>query len=251
MMPSPIVPPAVILAAGRGNRLLPMTKDKPKCLLEVGGRTLLEHQIRALQLAGAESIQVVTGHGADFVHMTCNGAATYAHNAEYDTTNSFDSLGYTTLDASAGGLLILNSDVLFHPELLRRLIFDPRENVLLADYHSELGDEEMKISVDMNNRIRKISKSLDPAEAQAENLGVLRLGAAAASRLVELGRCKTRDKRISWVPDGINHLCGEYEFYALPVGDLPWTEVDFFEDLERAEKEIFPLVAEALWGGAD
>jgi choline kinase len=250
MMRAPHVPPVVILAAGRGNRLLPMTKDKPKCLLEVGGRTLLEHQVRALELGGANKIEIITGHGADLVHMICNGAATYAHNADFDKTNSFDSLGYTTHDPSRG-LLVMNSDVLFHPELLRRLIFDPRENVLLADFREGLGDEEMKIVVDENQRIQQISKKMNAAEAHAENLGVLKLGGAAATALLELSRCRTRDTRVSWVPDGINALCDRFEFHALAAGDLPWTEIDFFEDLERAEAVVFPKIREALWGASD
>lgn len=247
MPQSTLIPPAVILAAGRGNRLLPMTQDKPKCLLEVGGRTLLEHQLRALELAGARTVQIVTGHGAPLVRATCNGLASYAHNAEFDSTNSFDSLGCTTLDPAAGGLLILNSDVLFHPDLLRRLIEDPRENVLLADYESELGEEEMKIVADGDGRVRRISKAIDPSTAQAENLGVLRLGPQAAERLLALGRRRDRSRAISWVPDGIDYLREDFEFHALPSGGVPWIEIDYFHDLERAEKTTFPAIRFALW----
>lgn len=243
------MPPAIILAAGRGNRLLPLTADRPKCLVEVGGKTLLEHQARAIRMSGVRVIQVVTGHGADRVHAHCNGSTLYAHNPDFDITNSLDSLGYITLEPGAEGILILNSDVLFHPQLLANLLNDPRENVLLADFRTGFGEEEMKIIVDESSRIQAISKSLDPATVQAENLGVLKLGRAAACDLLALARAREgRDKAIKWAPDGINFLRDRHEFYALPIGELPWTEIDFPEDLARAENLVYPLIEPALWG---
>ncbi len=241
-------PPAVILAAGRGNRLLPLTEDRPKCLMEVGGKTLLDHQTRALKLSGIEDIQVVTGHGEKKVHESANGFVSYAHNAEFDTTNSFDSLGCSTLEVGESGLLILNSDVLFHPELIRRLLDDPRPNVLLADFRDGMGEEEMKIVVDSEKRVTHISKTIDPHAANAENLGVLKLGSKAARRMLDLSRSRDRDPRIRLVPDGIHFLREEMAFYALPIGDAPWTEIDYPHDLTRAEREVYPKIREALWG---
>lgn len=247
--PSREAPAALILAAGRGSRLKDFTRDRPKCLLEIGNRTIIEHQIRALNLSGVSQIQVITGYRDDLVVEICADRVTYAHNADYDTTNSFDSFGRATITPPPGGLLVLNSDVIFHPGLIRRLIGDPGENVLLADFRSSLADEEMKIAVDADNRILAISKSMDPAQAQAENLGVLRLGPEAANRMLELSR---RDGRpganIAWVPDGIHYLRHEFVFRALSVTGLPWTEIDFPEDLMRARNEIYPLIRQALWG---
>jgi len=240
-------PPAVILAAGRGNRLLPLTKDRPKCLLTIGGKTILQHQVQALLLAGVDQIQVVTGHGAELVREVCNGIATYAHNADYDQTNSFDSLACTNFTIGPEGLLILNSDVLFHPQLLANLLADPRENVLLADFREDLGEEEMKIIVDSNQRIIEISKSIDPSLAQAENLGVLKLGEKAARRMLALGAERDHDSSIRWVPDGIHYLRHEFEFYTLPVSGIPWTEIDYPHDLAAANEIIYPQLHEALW----
>lgn len=243
------LPAAVILAAGRGSRLKQHTRDRPKCLLEIGGRSIIEHQIRALRLAGVDSIQVITGYGAEQVRRICGSDVSYAHNEHFDTTNSFDSLGCATLNPGPLGFLILNSDVLFHPELLVRLLDDPRENVLLADYTSTLAQEEMKISVDASRRITAISKSIEPSKAQAENLGVLRIGGAAALRMLELSRNRELSpSRIAWLPDGIHFLREAFAFHALSVEALPWTEIDFEQDLLRARNEIYPLVREALWG---
>jgi L-glutamine-phosphate cytidylyltransferase len=244
-------PAALILAAGRGSRLMQHTRDLPKCLLRIGDHTIIEHQIRALFLAGIRTIQVITGYRDDLVAEVCGDRVTYAHNPDYNTTNSFDSFGCATIEPPDAGLLVLNSDVLFHPGLLLRLLADPVENVLLADFRSELAEEEMKISVDETYRITAISKSMDPAEAQAENLGVLRLGPAAAHRMLALSRTgKLREARIAWVPDGIHHLRNEFHFRAVSVNGFPWTEIDFPEDLVRAREQVYPLLHEALWGSA-
>lgn len=240
------IPPAVILAAGRGNRLLPHTLDRPKCLMEVGARTIIEHQLAILRTAGVATIQVITGHGRERVVETLNGTVLYAHNEEFDTTQSIDSLGFLTADPEPAGLLILNSDVLFHPDLMAMLLADPRENVLLADFRAGLGEEEMKIVTDGAGRIKTISKRLDPGAAQAENLGVLRLGPAAACALVALARDRTRPANIKWVPDGIQSLTGRFDFHTLATGGLPWTEIDFPEDLDRARNEIWPRIAPAM-----
>jgi len=239
-----------VLAAGRGNRLLPLTERIPKCLLPVGGRSLLEHQLRALQWAGVDRIEIITGHGAERVREVCDGLAGYAHNAQYERTNSLDSLACTTLAPEPDGLLILNSDVLFHPDLLSALLADPRRNVLLADFAATLGEEEMKIRTDGSGRIRAVSKRLSPSAADAENLGLIKLGPPAARALIELARRRNRPRGLRWVPDGLHHLRRRFVFHALPTGDLPWIEIDFPDDLRRAETVIYPRLSASLWGQA-
>lgn len=247
---NPELPAALILAAGRGSRLNEYTRDRPKCLLGIGERTIIEHQIQALTMAGIPSIQIVTGYGAEQVRETVGDLVSYAHNPDFDSTNSFDSFGCSTLLPGPGGLLVLNSDVLFHPGLILRLLEAPFENVLLADFEASLAEEEMKIAVDADRRITAISKSLAPSEADAENLGILRLGPGAASRMFDLSRGQgLAEAEIAWVPDGIHHLRTEFPFHAVSAEGFPWTEIDFAEDLLFARDEIYPLVHEALWSG--
>ena len=245
------IPPALIMAAGRGNRLLPLTHDRPKCMLEVGPAPILLHQIQALKAAGVERIEIVTGHGEGLVRQGCvafSGNGLYfSNNDHYETTTSLYSFGCTRTRPGDEGFLILNSDVLFHPDLLLRLIDDPREQVLLADFSGRLGEEEMKICVNGDSRITAISKSLDPAEAQAENLGVLKVGRRAAERMLELARTSEEPEALitglCWIPDAINALVSEFEFFALPIGGLPWIEIDYQHDLKRAREQVWPALA--------
>lgn len=244
------LPPALIMAAGRGNRLLPLTLDRPKCLLEVGPATILTHQVRALRAAGVTQIEIVTGHGDPLVRRLCEGLAaqgelTFTKNELFDSTTSLYSFGCVRTAPPPQGVLVLNSDVVFHPELLRRLIADPRPQVLLADFTGRLGEEEMKICVDNDYQVTAISKSLDPMDAQAENLGVLKLGQAAAGRMLELARTANGHKELCWIPDAIHQLRYEFDFYALPTGGLPWIEIDYEHDLKRAKEQVWPQLAGA------
>jgi choline kinase len=259
MSPPVSHPPAVILAAGRGNRLLPLTADRPKCMLEIGGRPIVLHQIDALLAAGVERIEIVTGHGAPLVERTCRSAFAgpvadglrFAHNADYDTTTSLWSLGCTTWPVDPGGLLILNSDVLFDAALIGLLLADPREQVLLAEFSVALGEEEMKIQTEggqatgrTGDRIRAISKTLDPPSAHAENLGVLKVGPVAGARMLEAARDPAAHHHgLCWVPDAIHRLLDEIPFHALATGGLPWIEIDYEHDLARARDEVWPRIA--------
>lgn len=242
------------MAAGRGNRLLPLTKELPKCLLEVSGTPILVHQIQTLAQAGVRRIQIVTGHGDPLVREACGqldcAELSFAVNVDFDTTNSLFSLGCSTLEPGEAGLLLLNSDVIFHPELIRRLLGDPRDQVLLSDFSADLGEEEMKICIDADYRVTAISKTIDPMEAQAENLGVLKVGCEAAQVMLRLARepefaCQIlKDgQQLRWVPDSIHALRNEFDFHALPTGELPWIEIDFQHDLKRARDVIWPLIA--------
>lgn len=240
---------AVIMAAGRGNRLLPLTHDRPKCLLEVGGEAILTYQIRACAACGVRRIQIVTGHGRELVERACEGVfegeLSFSHNADFDHTNSLFSLGCTTLDPGPGGLLILNSDVLFHRGQLAALIGDPRENVLLAAFGGALGEEEMKIQAGASGRIKAISKQMAPGAGQAENLGILKVAPQTTRRMFELARTPGGVEGLCWAPDAIHYLKDEIEFYALPAETWPWIEIDYLHDLERARSEVWPRILKA------
>ena len=142
--------------------------------------------------------------------------------------------------------MILNSDVLFHPALAQRLLDDRRPQVLLADTASHLGEEEMKIQMDTDCRIKAISKSIDPMTAQAENLGVLKAGQEAARAMLALARNPQASADMAWVPDAIHALRHEFDWHGLPTAGLPWIEIDYEHDLRRARAEVWPNLALAF-----
>jgi choline kinase len=235
---------AVILAAGESRRLLELTRDIPKCLLEVGGKSLLEHQVEALREAGVDGITVVTGHAEKPLRDVGGPSLDYLRNAEYATTNSIYSL-WLARDAAAGGFVLMNGDVLFDPRLLRRLLSDPREDVLTYDPESILEEEEMKLRLE-GNRVAEMSKDLDADRAHGENVGLLKFGAEGTEALMtELEDIIAGGTVKTWAPFAFDRLCRKRPLHALSTDGLPWIEIDFPEDLERARRVVWPVIEAA------
>src|SRR4051812_24712696 len=154
----------IILAAGKGSRLNGTIGDKPKCLLRVGGKTLVERQIEALDAVGVTDIAVVVGCQADIVRRTCGPRITYVENSRYAQTNSLYSL-WLARPLLYEGFVVMNCDVLFHTQMLSDLVTSQHEDALLIAYQDDdaqpFGEEEMKVRV-RRGRVAEIAKTLSP-----------------------------------------------------------------------------------------
>jgi L-glutamine-phosphate cytidylyltransferase len=235
----------IILAAGKGSRLNGTAGESPKCLVEVGGMTLLERQIRVLGRAGIEDITVVVGCQADQVRQACGHKTTYVENTRYAQTNSMYSL-WMARPLLYEGFVVLNCDVLFHPVLLDDLLSSRHENALLLAYREAgqpaFGEEEMKVKV-RSGRVVEMSKAMDPAEADGENLGIVKFGAEGAAALVGImdqliGAGGTRD----WAPRAFSEFAQTSPLHAIGTRGFPWIEIDFPADYQRAVREVLPQI---------
>jgi choline kinase len=238
---------AIILAAGKGARLNGSAADRPKCLVKVGGLSLLERQISVLGTAGVRDIVVVAGCQADRVRREAGGGVTIVENPRFAETNSLYSL-WLARGFLSGGFIVLNCDVLFHPRLLDDLLTARYEDALLVaprEGSTPYGPEEMKVSV-RAGRVVAISKSLDPLEADGENLGIARFGPTGARLLVEIMERTVAGGRLrDWAPYAFERFATERPLYAIGTRGLPWIEIDFPEDYRRAVSEVLPLVEHA------
>src|SRR5918994_770503 len=175
----------IILAAGRGARLTGGNHDMPKCLVTLGGETLLSRNVRLLRTSGIEDVIVVVGCAADTVRRTCPGVQ-FVENARFAQTNSLYSL-WLARPVLADGFVVMNCDILVHPQLVTDLLSARHEDALLLAYRdgdTTYGEEEMKVRVRCG-RVIDISKTMDPQEADGENLGIVKFGPAGAQVLVE------------------------------------------------------------------
>lgn len=236
---------AVILAAGKGSRLNGTAGESPKCLVKAGGITLIERQIRVLRAAGVEDIVVVVGCQADRVRQVCGQPITYIENARYAQTNSLYSL-WMARPLLYEGFVVLNCDVLFHPALLHDLLTSRHENALLLAYRSAseppYGDEEMKVKV-RGDRVVDMSKAMDPAEADGENLGIVKFGPRGAAAVVEImdGLVAAGGVR-DWAPRAFAVFAQKHPLHAVGTRGRPWIEIDFPEDYARAVREVLPAI---------
>ena len=172
----------VILAAGMAKRLRPLTDTKPKCLLKVGERTLLERTVDAMRQAGIREFLVVTGYRGEMIRSFLEGYAkngevsfTFLDNTDYEHNNNIYSLWMACQKVRGCDFLLMDSDILCDPAAVVR-IAQEQTSALAVNRH-ELGEEEMKVVVDAHNRITEISKTCRPEDAMGESVGIEKITA--------------------------------------------------------------------------
>ncbi len=235
----------IILAAGKGSRLNGNAGESPKCLVKVGDHTLIERQIRALRRAGVLDVVVVTGCEADRVRRACGQGITYVENTDYAQTNSMYSL-WMARPLLLEGFVVLNCDVLFHSVLLSDLLTSRQDDALLLAYrdadHPPFGDEEMKVQVRCG-RVREMSKAMNPAHADGENVGIVKFGPEGAAVLVAImDRLIAGGGLRDWAPRAFREFAQVRPLHAVGTRGFPWIEIDFPEDYRRAVRDVLPEI---------
>lgn len=234
---------AIVLAAGKGARLESANGETAKCLLELGGTTLIDRQIRCLRASGIRDIAVVVGFRAEHIRRTCGPQIEYIENPIFAETNSLYSL-WLAREFFDGGFVVLNSDVFFHPQILSNLLTAEHEDAILVSYRNgtKYGDEEMKVKV-QDGRLLDISKTMPPDEADGENVGIVKFGATGAAILArEMETLVAQGALRSWAPRAFMEFTKRRPLHVVSTGGYPWIEIDFPEDLERARREILPQI---------
>jgi choline kinase len=240
---------AIILAAGAGTRLAGSDVPRPKCLAPFDGTPLIDLQFRALRWCGIEDVTVVVGFEADRVRYACGPRARFVENVQYAQTNSLYSLwlARAVLDDA---VVIMNCDVLFHPTLLHDLVTSRYENAALVAYPDEqaapFGDEEMKVRV-TRGRVVDMSKDVEPARIDAENVGIVRFGRDGAAQLGTIVDALVASGHLrDWAPRAFAAFAREQPLYAIGTRGLPWTEIDTAEDYADAARRVYPAIREAV-----
>ncbi len=238
----------VILAAGMAKRLRPLTDTKPKCLLKVGERTLLERTVRAMQQAGITEFVVVTGYRADQIVdflETLNAKLPtpnfhFLHNADYEHNNNIYSLWMAGEYVRGKEFLLMDSDILCDPAAVARIAHEP-ESALALNRH-ECGEEEIKVIVDANGHITEISKVCSIKDAIGESVGIEKMTADYSEALYkELDQMILKEGLI----DVFYERCFErlipqgHTFKVVDTTSYFSYELDTPEDFERA-KELMP-----------
>jgi len=223
---------AFILAAGVGSRLVRVAQNRPKCLLTVGGRTLISRMLDLLESRGIEDITVITGYRADLVRREVADRARLVHNPFFHTTNSIASLWFAR-EHLEGDALITNGDLFFEPGMLDELLSDPRDPVMLCD-STRIVDADYRFTLD-RDRIVAYGKDIPVERTSAEYVGQARIGATFMPhfrrRLEDLiDQQKSgmwwEDVLYSFIPEGT-------PVFARDVAGVFWGEVDYVEDYER------------------
>jgi L-glutamine-phosphate cytidylyltransferase len=237
----------IILAAGRGARLTGGNHDMPKCLVTLGGETLLSRNIQLLRGAGVDDVVVVVGCAAETVRRTCQGVQ-FVENVRFAQTNSLYSL-WLARPLLADGFVVMNCDVLVHPQLVTDLLTARHEDALLLAYReaeTTYGNEEMKVRV-RRGTVVDISKTMDPQDADGENVGIAKFGAEGARLMVEAMDALIADgDQKAWVPRAFQAFAERRPLHAVGTRGFPWTEIDFPEDYRTAVEVVLPEIERDL-----
>ena len=234
----------IILAAGTGTRLNGPA-IRPKCLVEIGGISLLRRQIRTLRESKIQEIVVVIGFEGDRIRKECDEGIDFIENSRFAQTSSLYSLAMARHYLTEG-FVVLNSDVLFHPRILKDLLQSSHADALLISYNQEsdapLGDEEMKVKV-KDDLVIDISKEMNPAEADGENVGIVKFSPAGAKLLIRyMDDLIAKGLSNAWAPRAFLEFATHHKLHAVSTRGYPWIEIDFPEDYQRAVHEIYPSI---------
>ena len=237
---------AIILVAGVGWRLKPHTETTPKCLMEIGGKSLLRRYLETFAALGLPEAVLVVGHLKEQVMAEAErGPADvdvrFVVNEQF-TRGNILSLWHARHEFD-DDILIMDGDVLFPQELLARVIASPDANAIAVDERFRDTGEEQKVVCEDGWVVEVTKKVSGDPRVRGEAVGILRLSADAAEVLrgileeyIETGKDSLEYE------DAFRELAAEVPIGLVEIGDLPWIEIDFEEDLACAREQVLPEV---------
>lgn len=234
----------VILAAGMAKRLRPLTDERPKCLLTVGDRTLLQRTVDAILDAGISEIVMVTGYRENMIRefITTHYPSLNIHfidNPDYANNNNIFSLWLTRPFTEGKDFLLLDSDILFDPAIIPAVL--KQEGSVLALNRHELGEEEIKVIVDEQDRVLEISKVCSIEQAIGESVGIEKMAADYSKALfAELQQMIEGEGLINvFYEKAFERLIPQgHTFRVVDTTHFFSIELDTVEDFENAKKLI-------------
>lgn len=222
---------AILLAAGKGTRISRMIEAVPKSTLPINGVPLIRHTVSMLLEHGME-IFVCVGYQSDVIKKSLKGLdVTYYDNPFFDVTNSIASLWFARQEID-DDMLILNADVFFSPEILKRILSDRHEVVMAMDTDRvEVGDYFFQT---VNGCVKKYGKDLPREDRSCEYVGIAKI----QKRFTETF-CKQMEKLIfnqehgRWWEEILYTMTADKNIYTIDVKGRFWSEIDYFDDYER------------------
>ena len=235
---------AIILSAGQGKRLLPLTAKQPKAAIKIEGKSVLEWQLQELSKCEVDEVLVVTGFGADKIDTIVEKQSLVTTKTLY---NPFylqsDNLGtcWVAQHEMQSPFMLINGDTLFEASIVRQLLKSDGHNpiTLVTDSKDLYDDDDMKIIL-KNNKISSIGKTIDRSKVDAESIGMMAFSKEGAALFVgELNTMMRSDCGLKkWYLSAINATAQKCSVGICPIDGLQWCEIDGPEDLEIAKRKV-------------
>ena len=240
----------IILSAGQGRRLLPLTAGMPKCGVEIAGRSILEWQQGEIARCDVDEVVVVTGFHAEYVddlvsRLTMVPVRTL-HNPFFDAS---DNLGtcWVARHEMQGDFIILNGDTLFEAAVMQRLLSSEVDApiTLVTDRKGDYDDDDMKVVV-AGNRLRRVGKKLELDAVNGESIGMMAFRDGGPELFVKTieGLMRTDKGLKLWYLSAIDGLAQQGHVSVCDIHGLSWCEIDDRNDLDNANSVV------STWNGA-
>jgi choline kinase len=241
----------LVLAAGMGKRLAPLTEERPKGLIELGGRSLLARLLDGLGAAGVDETVLVVGYRQDMIRAALGRShrgmpLRYVVNPEFEKGPRL-SLWAGRAEFERDDVVLADGDVLFAPALLERVARAPAPSVFLGEPDFVDTGEEINL-YRAGDRVVAIRRGVSgpppvPYEARAEWVGFVKVGRAAGRALAAALEGMVREGKVDGDYEvALDGLLAEHAFTMAPTAGLPWVEIDFPQDLHAAETEVLPRI---------
>lgn len=236
---------AVILAAGVSKRLRPLTDTTPKCLLNIGNKNLLHRTLENIISKGLNDFIFVTGYRENMIkdylsENFSNLNITYITNPDYENNNNSYSL-WMTKDYVKNDMLLLDSDILFDAGIITKLINSGHDNCLAVHLAPKLDEEQIKVTVDGNNRIIEIGKEVEISKAIGESIGIEKFSKNFLNELfVILDRKITKENNVNeFYEASFQEVIDKNEentsVYSVDISEYKCMEIDTVDDYNNAQ----------------
>ncbi len=236
----------VILAAGQGKRLLPLTTEVPKALLDIGGKSLIERQLEAFAECGIRDFTVIVGYAAQRMEEALAKIAArlavsieIVFNPFYAVADNLASC-WMARSVMTGDFIQVNGDNVFRSDLVKKLLAAPSAPLSVAINLKQAYDsDDMKVILDQG-RLTEIGKTLPVDTVDAEAIGFYVFRQAGGDAYVDVLEKAMRDPQAlkQWFPSAIGSLAKKIEVRTIPIDGLKWCEVDFPVDLQQARQLV-------------
>ncbi len=236
----------VLLAAGIGSRIRPLTDNKPKALLDVAGFSILERMLTNVRNVGLKDVVIISGYLEEQLKTFVTSKFSdlnvkFVRNDVYSETNTGYSLLLSRGFVNGDDFVKFDADVIFEEEVLRKLINSHFETALCIDTNIHLDKEEVKVITDASGMVLQVGKKLDPKLCKGESIGIEKIGKEAGKLLFEELERLMKDKAnwTEYYDDSYTTLVNKgIKFGAVNITGLKWVEIDTHEDYDRA-KQLF------------
>lgn len=233
----------IVLAAGLGSRLRPMTNSRPKCMVKTAGKSILEYQIDAYKKAGVNKLVIVVGYEAAAVKQFCKHVSgieiIIVENEDYENTNNMYSFYLAAQHVKGSAFILNNADLAIDDDIIEKMISSPHESAIAVDT-SQYIEESMKISVNDEGFISDISKKIQPENSAGCSIDFYKFSSTDGKIFIDVvtNIIKKEKNLKDWTEVAMQRAFNNQtlKFRPFDIGKTRWVEIDNFDDLALADR---------------